>query len=82
MSHDWVKSWTSELYRVWIKVDEVVSDGRKVTMIGSGTFKGYIIESLNKMVPIKIKDVVFCPNLGVNILSITKFLSDGGNLTS
>ena len=51
-------------------------------MIGSGTFKGYIFDSLNKKVPIKIKDVVFCPNLGVNLLSITKFLSDGGNLTS
>ena len=57
----------------------MVTDGRKVTMIGSGTFKGYIFDSLNKKVPIKIKDVVFCPNMGVNILSITKFLSDGGD---
>ena len=39
------------------KEDAVVEDGRKVTMIGSGTFKGYIIYSLNKKVPIKIKDV-------------------------
>ena len=48
------------------KEDSVVADGRKVTMIGSGTFKGYIFDSLNKKVPIKIKDVVFCPNMGVN----------------
>ena len=38
---------------------KVFSDGRKVTMIGTGTFKGYIIDSLNSKVPIKIKDVVF-----------------------
>ena len=30
------------------KEDAVFSDGRKVTMIGSGTFKGYIFDSLNK----------------------------------
>ena len=30
------------------KEDAMVADGRKVTMIGSGNFKGYIIDSLNK----------------------------------
>ena len=82
MSHDWVKIGLQNYIEFEEKEDEVVEDGRKGTMIGSGTFEGYIIDSLNKKVPIKIKDVVFCPNLGVNLLSITKFLSDGGNLTS